>query len=567
MNRYKSYISSLLVMILLCSTLFISVPRTTHAIPVLDIPDIVENVITAVQEILSLIIEVYMKIKDTVLDPLAWIVSKVEINLESTKILQGIQGGGGGGRREGGDTLFVHDWKNFTDVPRTDELTFFQKELEGSSKVNPAFKDALTSSFNNIGKQEDDIFRNLNSTFDTDFNGSLGDFYKDFNFTDNSGGDKTGWDAWNSMVTSPGDNPYLSFVELSDARNARVSKAEEAVKNEALSGQGFLGNQDCEPRQSNETDDVMSSAQDCDTTRPGVTVGTDLSQVLQQPITTLGYADELSEILSSAISQLTGSLRTKGVASKNGNTGPGKPNVTEERNRTFQESKDNALNEAKRAEERVNEAINLIDTVWHIKAKSLEAIDEVEPGVIFSLGRIIDLNTKEPLGKCISFPDIYESAGNSLYDVLRRKEGLEREVGFPVYASEMGTTRDPWNPGPHDHLQPVGTLEPGGKVSQELSAAHADLVFLRKILENPDEIPSDKVSPDLRYMFEKPSPDGDMQSSEERFREARRRTDVMIGALESLIIQVPQAEVADAQYKRIIGERNTTDSDWRRCYQ
>ena len=568
--------STTLVLALLISTsLSVSVPRVAHAIPVVDAGNIAQSTISAITNTITSIMEIYSKIKDSVLDPIAWIVSKVEINLESTKILQGIQGGGGGGRREGGDTLFVHDWKNFTDVLRTDELAFFQKELEGTGKINPAFKDALSFSFNNIGKSQNDVFKNLKSTFETDFNGSLDNFYNDFGFGESNG--MSGWEAWKSVVTDPSNNPYLSYLELNDARIIRAQEAIDALKNEAIAGQGFLGSQDCEKRQSSESDDLMSStAQDCDTTRPGVTVGTDLSQVLQQSITTLGYADELSEILSSAISQLTAGLRTKGVARANNQNSPTKPVVEEERKRTFQESKDNAVKETKRAQERVNEVIENLETVWQLKARSLEAIDEFNPGLIFSIGRIIDLskpNAVPPdpaypaLGKCERFPDIYENARVALGDALRRKEALEKEVGYPVYAEEMGTTGDPWSPGNFTHLQPIGTLEEGGRVSQRLAAAHAELSFLTAVLENPDEIPSNVVSPELRYAFEKPRPDGEPQNAEDRFREARRRADVTIGSLEGLLLEVPQPEIANAEYRRILGERNNTDSDWRRCYQ
>lgn len=557
--KKTSYISSFFLTTLVGFIFLLSAPQPARAIPVIDAPDIAENVISAIENILIYISDKYMEIKESVLDPIAWVVSKTEINLESTKILSGIQGAAGG-RNAGDGTLFVHDWINFTDDARNNELAFFNKELFGSTKINPAFKDALSFSFTNVGKPEDLVFKNLQSTFDTDFNAPIGNFYNDFNFGGSNG--VSGWDAWRSVNTNPGNNPYLSFLELNDARNIRTKKAEEAVKNEALAGQGFLGTCSPDNQMSSEEDDQVSKAV-CDVTRPAVTLGTDLSDVLQQPTKVLGQADELSEIIAAAIGQLTGDIRKSGVSTKRNRQ---VVDTTEERERTLRESKENAIEEARRAEDRANQAISDMETTWHTKALALRDIDEVEPGLLFSIGRIVDLTTKQPLGQCAHHPDVYEPAQADIYDTLRRKEQLEKEVGVPLYDSEMGTTGDPRNPGPHEHVQPIGTLEPGGEISQKLAASHAEIEFLRKILENPNEIPPDVVDPSLRYAFERTRPDGTPQNEEDLFREARRRTDIAVGKLERILIEIPQPDVAYAEQRRILSEKGARDADWRRCY-
>src|SRR3989344_7104199 len=108
------------IVILMVSLSFVSYAPPAHAIPVgviatlqyiFDIGSWIKNTMTEINTNISSTMEVLGHAKEYIGDPLAWVISKSQINQEANTILTQVRGGDGA-RGETGGALFVTDWEN-----------------------------------------------------------------------------------------------------------------------------------------------------------------------------------------------------------------------------------------------------------------------------------------------------------------------------------------------------------------------------------------------------------------------------------------------------------------------
>ncbi len=150
------------------------------------------------------------------------VLAKMILDWLTDQIVQWIQGGG--------EPLFVSDWKGFLNeaantaigrVIQESDLAFLCSPLRYQLKLSllpgRSFRDR-------IGCTLDDVIANIEN------------FYEDFT--------RGGWIAYNRLW-EPQNNYYGARLILHDEILTRAAEAQEAAKNEALAGSGFLSVKKC----------------------------------------------------------------------------------------------------------------------------------------------------------------------------------------------------------------------------------------------------------------------------------------------------------------------------------
>lgn len=494
--------------ILISTMLTISIlsPFTAHAIPVAVIAAIVQlpfDIGSFIESTISAIEDIYGTLKEVALDKLAWIASKAQIHAESNKIISQIQQGKPGNR--GG--LFVTNWETFANKPRQEAGDFFVKELGATKKIDPAFKSAFMRSFSNDSRPS--AFSQLQSTFKTDVGYNPSEFTKDFS----KGGTK-GWEAINKQ---PGNNPYLSYLILQEDKESREARAEQAARDEAIASKGFIGTQDCTTEEAGSgTGEEGTPRKKCRINRPGSTAQTDFSKVLGSGIDTLQQTDELTELIGGAIMSFLSNLRSKGIS------GPTDENQLEESRQILrQQAADNVLETARKVRLDAEKALDSLEGIWRIKVKTLDEIDEVDPGVLFELNRMRHEIDSGLTPSCVNVPNIADSLEGDIEDALQRKQKLIEEVRSP------------------------GTYKLGGYFATQLSQEQNKFEDLIDILERAAD-PNGGVS------------DADAES-------ARNEVVGSVSDVERLIITVGNPQTVYSQQRSITQERISKHQDWQSC--
>ncbi len=592
-NISKISIGLCLMLVLLTAPL-----QARAVVPVIDVGNLtfhvgnwITDLLTTVEQTLATVTDIYMKIKNTILDPAAWVLARTQIFAESNKILTLTQKG----RQETGGALFVTNWQTFTNSARDKETNFFLSQLSQDQKINPAFKGTILRSLSNAPNQS--VFTQYQSTFARDVRDPItGQSYTQNQFNQNfSNG---GWQGWNAIVQQPGNNPYLTYLGLQAEKQRREQAAIQARRDEALSGGGALGTQNCQNQPSTEAfvgppaptlnlmcsgsvvngettwnlvnadddsivvpnlpsesacDDVLNNTkaqtpppdqvptkQNCTITRPAQTVISDFNQVLAQPIQILGQVSQISQILDSALSALTGNLRSQGLAGSQG--------IDLQVNRdVVRTATVNALGDTlSKTVAQGNQALVDLDQIWTIKKKSLDALT-ADPGGVIWLIKLMQYDTQwgkdhapnqhvgylytgwpapppgsEGLrGLCYWHPEVGDHLDADLTDAQTTETRLEQEVGVP--------------PTP-------GTLQLGGPLAQELATNTQALVDQIKILNAPG------ASPDQED-------------------EIRTQAASLADKVQQTLLKVGNVDSATAEYKGIVSQVQSERSAFvNQCY-
>ena len=559
MNYSKQYISVFIVVVFA----FGLIPTPTMALfgngdTVLEVgPQLHTNIKTTIEQTLSTItkkmslIEEKMKtVKEYVLDPAAWAISKAQIHSEANTILEQIRGNRGSARGETGGALFVTDWLTVARRAARNQNNYFLDELAATQKIDPAFKGTLLQALS--ANPERSVFNRARSTFQEDTGYELGAFTQDFS--------KGGWQGWNSIVTTPGNNPYSTYLMLEEERRQRVNNATQARINEALASSGALGTQQCVEETSPESDFVGPpdpglegppdpglegpTIQKCKITRPGESVINDLSKTLGGPTDTAQQVDELSELVLGALQAVVSTMRATGISWDDEESDP----VEDSRNRLTEENRTITESSIRELADTVDRAISDIDTIWQIKVKSLDAIDEINPGLVYEINATI--NDIRFGGKCAQNTTLVSSINDDLDDALSLRDKLAREVGVPVDFS------NPLNgDGPT-----IGDLENGGSFSQTLFTKQADLEYLKEIVANSGRDPSVAASEGLVQKFV-----GNL-SNQQRINIARQQIAAEVGRVQSLLLQMGDVSSARAELQRIKSDQSGQREARATCY-
>src|SRR3989344_673260 len=89
-----------------------------------DIGTLIENTMIDIADTASWLLEIFADIKENVLDPAAWVYSKIQIHDEANTILTQVRGGGNA-RGETGGALFVTDWTRVSNTAVSNQRKFF----------------------------------------------------------------------------------------------------------------------------------------------------------------------------------------------------------------------------------------------------------------------------------------------------------------------------------------------------------------------------------------------------------------------------------------------------------
>ncbi len=480
-------------------------PLTAYAIPVGVIANAVQipfDVINSIESTITAIAEVFMKIKVNILDPLAWVAAKLEIASGANIIINQIKSG----RAEGGNKpLFVTNWETFTNPARDKASKLFLDELSANQKVNPAFKDTMLFSLSH--SNDPSFFDQYKSTFQQDVGNSPQEFNQNFS--------NGGWTAWNHILQSPGDNPYSFYLGASQEKQRKEQAAIDARTKEALASGGNLGTQKCDPvsPDPDNTEGRTATGEVCTITRPGSSIGADLSKVLGAPIDTLQNVHTVGELVSAALSILVNNLRSSGIESHN---------TDQTTTSIVTENKDRALETAKATAKSIDKALTDLEKIWTVKARSLENIGETPPGLIWQLITIRD-NAACQEEKHI---DQYSTVESDLEEAIRHKEKLEKEVGIPPILG-----------GPV-----YGVLEPGGDLAQKLSQQQQDLQTLIETIQNTANNPGS----------------GDAT-------EARSKMEEAVAAVQETLLQVGDVDIAYGEQRSILSEASSARASFKIC--
>ncbi|MCA9363611.1 hypothetical protein KC727_00085 [Candidatus Kaiserbacteria bacterium] len=289
----KSLLASFMVLAMVMVVYSPSAPTTRHAqakYPVIDVTNLSQNIITAIQTAGSYILDVARNvwayadyIKEYLLDLLNWGL----VNLILEKMIASVTDWVNSGFN--GSPAFVTDLKQFlVDIADEEFGRFIDEELGLGILCSPFSIDVRLAL--EIGYQEtfrekaqctlSGVIDNVQGFFDGDFASG-------------------GWDGWFNVVTKPQNNPYGILLTAQSEASIRIKNAEGREVKLLDFGKGFLSFKD-------ENGQIST---------PGTVVEGVLETHLGIPPGRLTVADEIDELVGALLGQLvnavfgTGGLR------------------------------------------------------------------------------------------------------------------------------------------------------------------------------------------------------------------------------------------------------------------
>jgi hypothetical protein len=238
--------------------------------------------IGTVQETFTAVATAGMRLKEFVLDPMAWIVADMVIQRMTRDIVSWINSG------FQGEPAFMRDFGGFlTDIAdqavgdflASDETLRF---LCSPFRLNIRYALSLQySKSRNYGSP------NSSCTL-TGAAANLDRFLQGDMVTG-------GWDQWFKVTQDPQYNPYGSLLLAQEQLSVRLTNTKAQQTTQLTWGDGFLSSQDCQ---------TVENRRVCRTITPGTTIEEALNDALGNPSKRIAVADEISEIMTALFSQL-----------------------------------------------------------------------------------------------------------------------------------------------------------------------------------------------------------------------------------------------------------------------
>lgn len=235
-----------------------------------------------------------IQLKEFVLDPIAWTVVKGIISTMVNSIINWINSG------FQGSPMFIQDISDYMLSLGDRVFGEFINELGVAPYVCSPFRldlqFALSSSYSLLRSGSGGIppaacgMSDVLATIDSYTSGDFG---------------ARGWDSWYQISTTPEMyTPYGSYIKLSGEARARIAN-KQGVEFDLLSfADGFFSNRVCGDVPVSTTGG-QTTKQTCSVMTPGKTISESLNKHLGLNADTLVTADEISEIIGSALVQLT----------------------------------------------------------------------------------------------------------------------------------------------------------------------------------------------------------------------------------------------------------------------
>jgi hypothetical protein len=344
-NQKHSIAKQLVIIGLILAIISMSVPKQTQAVyPVFDAANTSVNKITSIQSILQVVHDTYMKLKETVLDPLAWALAKQLLQSVTADVIDWINSG-----FNGSPAFLTHPQSFFLDSANQLTGAFIAnngilQDLCSPFNLNLRLDIALRAQESLPARQQryactlDTIIenvRNARASAGVSVNGSTvaGVQAGSGGIDAFMGGDfsQGGWPAFIAMTTEQQNN-WIGAKLLADADlQNEIEKAQTAINNDLNRGGGFMSYKVCENIDPENSEDYSAlnnpeitpkmgsdgnvTYQICHTETPGSVISSALNVQLSSGNDSLVAADEIDEIISAAFNQLVKNILQKGLYS------------------------------------------------------------------------------------------------------------------------------------------------------------------------------------------------------------------------------------------------------------
>jgi len=258
--------------------------------------------------------------KEFVLDTAARIIANTILGMLGNQVSEVIRTKG----REGGDPLFVTDWREFVVKSGQRGEDIFRSEMAYALRNNiicPGARDSMSQIFNTNKSSVLDIgqlitkLRTDIDPFQTKVKCSIPDnVYKDFQEDFQKGG---GWDTWSRMVTGS-NNIYGLLSESMNELNTQKAVEQKSDESETRSS-GFLGKrQDCSFQNEKSSCQFFGNI-----VTPANILGNSASKTIDSQFDWLTSSDEVSEVIVALVGTAFSRLENFMTAKASGLIGPG----------------------------------------------------------------------------------------------------------------------------------------------------------------------------------------------------------------------------------------------------
>ncbi len=245
----------------------------------------IQNSITAIQSTVSAVANAALRMKELVLDPIAWTVANMVIQRMTQDVVSWINSG------FQGQPAFMRDFGGFlTDIAddavgefigSNETLRFLCSPFQLNIRATLSLQYAKSRNYGSPGSSctLSGVTANLDRFFDG--NAVAG-----------------GWDQWFKVTQDPQYNPYGALLLAQEQMSVRIGNTKIQQKSLLDWGDGFLSSQDCQ---------TVENRKICRTVTPGTTIEEALNDALGSPSRRIAAADEINEILVALFTQLVNS--------------------------------------------------------------------------------------------------------------------------------------------------------------------------------------------------------------------------------------------------------------------
>ncbi len=361
----------LIVAVILLTTETISPPRTQAQWPVFDTITETFTGESAIATTYSQISDTYMKLKETVLDPLAWLLGKQILQALTADIVDWINNGFEGNPAfiNNPTGFFIEVADQYTGAfiansgPLSSLCSPFNLDIRANLglrtpqvRSNRPYTCTLSTIINNAQNANMSIGGNVSVNGSTIAGGVVGVGTRNNNGGRNSiegfmKGDfsQGGWPAFIALTTEPQNNYTGAYLMARNDLNSQIVASQASIKADVSIGGGFMSYKKCEdlgtvsPAGTQEdaqrisgnnpnvtkklNNDGSITYQLCHTETPGSTISAALNKQLGSGSDSLVAADEFDEILSAAFNQLLKSVLKVGLGASSKPGSGGSPSL------------------------------------------------------------------------------------------------------------------------------------------------------------------------------------------------------------------------------------------------